>query len=118
MPPEIESYTPDELKRKLAEREIGVRALNVLKKAFPGHYWVDEVTGGVLVIKNLALSGNWGFVVHLHKITDFDKQIARAGAELLERFRISRGRAGVTEAKDFLVTRMENVKQTLPSYTR
>lgn len=78
---------------KLLAMEVG----DTLNKHYPGHLWavtVDE-DGGVLVVKNLALSGNWGFVFHLNKLPNgksIRPAVVRAGGELLERYNLSRGR--------------------------
>lgn len=83
---------------KLLAIDVG----ETLNKHYPGHLWavtVDE-DGGVLVIKNLALSGNWGFVLHLHRLPAgkaLHPLIVRAGGELLERYNLSRSRLKVDE---------------------
>lgn len=68
-----------------------------LHRAYPGHFWAVAVDGkaGLADVRNLALSGNWGFRLKLNKIysaSAFEKDVIRAGGEILERFRLSRGR--------------------------
>jgi len=46
---------------------------------------------GVVVVKSMRLSGNWGFVLHENKIDNDYKAVVNAGGEMLERFRMSRG---------------------------
>lgn len=67
-----------------------------LTAAYPGHAWAVTCEGekGIATVYNLALSGNWGFVLklsNLYSSSDWKKQIIMAGGELLERFRLRRG---------------------------
>lgn len=69
-----------------------------LHKHYPGHLWAVTCQGdqGIATIRNLSLSGNWGFILHLPKIysaSEFGVRVVRGGGELLERYRVSRGRA-------------------------
>lgn len=68
-----------------------------LHAKYPGHLWMVGSNQGIVEIRNLALSGRWGFVVHKDKIDPDYRLITRAGGELLERFRVSRGRMRLTE---------------------
>src|SRR5262245_45577610 len=73
-------------------------AAETLHKHYPGHLWAVAIDkdAQTLDVRNLALSGVWGFrirLVHLFSGTDFDKQVLRAGGELLERYRLARGKA-------------------------
>lgn len=67
-----------------------------LTAAYPGHAWAVTCEGdkGIATVRNLALSGNWGFVLKLSDMSsssDWKKKIVMAGGELLERFRLRRG---------------------------
>lgn len=67
-----------------------------LHTAYPGHLWAVQVEGkkGVCYIRNLALVGNWGFVIKLPAIysaSEFKKRVLRGGGEILERYRLRRG---------------------------
>jgi|TARA_R110000744_G_scaffold352854_2_gene459105 hypothetical protein len=62
-----------------------------LEKKYPNWLWAVHVMDGVVVVKSMRLSGNWGFVLHEDKIDNDYKSVMRAGGELLERFRMSRG---------------------------
>ncbi len=67
------------------------RAADKLNDHYPGHLWAvhlnSDKTGGVLVIRNLAHSTRYGYVLHLDKLhEDPDlKKVMRAGGEILER---------------------------------
>ena len=81
-----------------ADKHIGsdyTRAKNtaeMLEKKYPGWLWAVDTMDGVVVVKSMRLSGNWGFVLHEDKIDNDYKAVVRAGGEMLERFRMSRGK--------------------------
>jgi hypothetical protein len=81
-----------------ADRYIGsdyTRAKNtaeMLEKKYPGWLWAVHTMDGVVVVKSMRLSGNWGFVLHEDKIDNDYKAVVRAGGEMLERFRMARGK--------------------------
>jgi hypothetical protein len=69
---------------------------DTLNTHYPGHLWAVSVDGsnGVANIHDLMLNGQWGYVLKLVNIfsaSDFKKDVIRAGGEILERFRMSRG---------------------------
>lgn len=68
-----------------------------LHAAYPGHLWAVDCSGqtGMAHVRNLALSGNMGFSLHLRAIysaSEFKREVLRAGGEILERYRLARGR--------------------------
>lgn len=69
-----------------------------LHQAYPNHLWAVTCDGvqGVATIRNLALSGLWGYRLLLPKIysmSQFKAKVLRAGGEILERFGQRRGTA-------------------------
>lgn len=62
-----------------------------LTKKYPGHLWSVCVNQGVAMIKNLVLSGTWGFTIRLKDIDNDYIAVTNAGGELLERYWLSRG---------------------------
>ena len=69
-----------------------------LHAAYPGHLWAVTCDGekGIATVRNMYLSGNWGFVLKLKEIStasDWKKKVVMAGGELLERYRLNRGSA-------------------------
>lgn len=67
-----------------------------LHAAYPGHFWAVNCDGktGMADVRNLALSGNWGFRLKLggiYSASQFKHDVIKAGGEILERFRLSRG---------------------------
>jgi len=70
----------------------------VLHAAYPGHLWAVTCEGnnGIATIRNLALSGELGFVLKLKDIysaSAWKKTILAAAGEILERFYLRRGAA-------------------------
>jgi len=83
----------------LKEQDIAKHIAEQLHEKYPDHLWGVNVDldGGIATIRNLRLSGNWGFVLHLNKLLPlgyklFNKAIMRSGGEILERYQLARGR--------------------------
>lgn len=69
-----------------------------LHAQYPNHLWAVTCEGekGIATIRNLALSGEWGYVLRLpaiYSMSQFKEKVIRAGGEILERFRLARGKA-------------------------
>ena len=71
-----------------------------LEKKYPGWLWAVHVMDGVVGVKSMRLSGNWGFILHEDKIDKNYKVVTNAGGEILERFRQQRGRFNNTLYND------------------
>lgn len=70
-------------------------AADALDKAYPGHLWAVDVNGGMLNIRNLLLSGEWGYrikVPSLYTASDLTRRVLLGGGEILERFALARAR--------------------------
>jgi hypothetical protein len=83
---------------------IAKNMADLLHKHFPGHLWGVQCRGdqGVAMVWNLSLSGQWGFVIKLGDVfsaTDMDKKVLMAGGEVLERYKVKRGRADPEELR-------------------
>lgn len=65
---------------------------DALHKHYPGHLWAVRIEETVVHVFNLALSGRWGFLLHKNRIDPEMKTVMRAGGEILERYRLRRGR--------------------------
>lgn len=79
---------------------------DTLFKHYPNHLWGVHVTQGIISVKNLGLSGQWGFVLHITKIisaTDLDDKLMRAGGEILERYKLSREKMNADRVQDKLM---------------
>jgi hypothetical protein len=73
-----------------------------LQEAYPGHLWGVNVEGrtGLITIRNLYLSGQWGYVLKIgdvYSISSLECDAVRAGGEILERFRLSRAQFKVEQ---------------------
>jgi hypothetical protein len=67
---------------------------DTLNTHYPGHLWAINVDGGVANIHDLMLSGQWGYrllLTNMYSASELKKDTIRAGGEILERFRLSRG---------------------------
>lgn len=71
--------------------------IKALRKAYPAFadYWkiTIDTRGGIVQVRNLLLSGDMGFVMHITKIDPEMKRVREMAGELFERFNVARGRA-------------------------
>jgi hypothetical protein len=78
----------------LLEHETAKRVAEGLNTKYPGHLWAVNITGPIIDIRDLYLSGDWGFRLDSRSFfsaSEMDKQIMRAGGELLEHYKQRRG---------------------------
>lgn len=77
----------------------------VLHSAYPDHLWAVTCEGekGIATVRNLSLSGQWGFILKLREMytsSDWKKRVLVAGGELLERYKLRRGAADAAAIAD------------------
>ena len=65
---------------------------------YPGHLWAVRVRGdqGIATIHNLMLSAEYGYLLKLDKnfsVSDLERRAIMGAGEILERFKVMRGRA-------------------------
>jgi hypothetical protein len=82
--------------RDVADITTAKEIAGLLDKSYPGHLWAVHVDslGGIATVKNMRLSGTWGFMLKLTDTfsgSEFDKRVKMAGGELLERYRLHTG---------------------------
>lgn len=70
---------------------------DALHAHYPGHLWAVSADGatGLCTIRDLMLSGQMGMVLKIPAIysaSSFQADVIRSGGELLERYRLQRGR--------------------------
>jgi len=70
---------------------------DTLNTHYPGHLWAINVDGknGVANVHDLMLNGQWGYrlkLVNIYSASEFKRDVIRAGGEILERFKMRRGR--------------------------
>lgn len=75
---------------------------DTLHKHYPLHLWAVtfDAKSGMADVRNMALSGNWGFrlkIPAIYSASSFDRDVMRAGGELLEHYRIRRAKADADE---------------------
>ena len=72
--------------------------IKALHKAYPT--WKDnwhiviDTRGGIVQIRNTAITGKMGFVMHITKIDPEMRKVVKAAGELLERYNIARQKGG------------------------
>ncbi len=71
-----------------------------LEEKYPGWLWAVHVMDGVVGVKSLRLSGQWGFILHADKIDNDYRVVVNAGGEILERYRQYRGKFNQTKYDD------------------
>ena len=71
-----------------------------LEKKYHGWLWAVHVMDGLIAVKSMRLSGNWGFVLHEDKIDNDYKAVTNAGGEILERYRQSTNGFNQTKYND------------------
>jgi len=68
---------------------------DTLFEKYPGYLWGVNVKSGVAVIKCLNVSSLYGYVLHYNNIKGDasyrKKQVTKAGGEILERAKMTRG---------------------------
>ena len=74
-----------------------------LEKKYPGWLWAVHVMDGVVGVKSMRLSGNWGFILHEDKIDNDYKSVTKAGGEILERYRQSTNGFNQTKYNDLVM---------------
>ena len=84
----------------LNDHTLAKNVAETLEKKYPGWFWAVNVMDGVVTVKSLRISGNWGFVIHADKIDNDYKMVVMAGGEILERFRQKRGKFNNTLYND------------------
>ena len=75
-----------------SDHAIAKNVAEHLEKKYPGWLWAVNTMDGVVTVKSMKLSGNWGFVLHEDKIDNDYKTVTMAGGEILERYRQHRSK--------------------------
>jgi hypothetical protein len=63
-----------------------------INNIYPGYVWQVGMMGDLVYVQNLSLNRKQGFRVPLKDIDIDGKVLMRAGGELLERYRLRRGK--------------------------
>lgn len=93
---QINIESPEEAMRRNANDVNMSRTLcEVLMRHYPGHAWGVNVDGrtGLITIRDMYLSGQWGYILKIgavYSASSLERDVVRAGGEILERFRMAR----------------------------
>lgn len=84
----LQGHTQD-----IRDMDIAKDVAESLHKHYPGHLWAVSVQGGIVYIRNLAVSHSHGMVVHLssYYADPGNRKIITSAGELLERAHLKRG---------------------------
>lgn len=92
----VQSYSPDEARVAVEADRLCKAIGQTLVAHYPRRQWFVEVsiTGGVAQIQCPSISSRYGYTLHIHNKTrnELDRDVIRAGGQLLEMFRLSRDR--------------------------
>lgn len=83
--------------QNLLDMALAKDVADALNAQYPGHLWAVNCRGedGIMTIHNLMLSGEWGYTLRLDKsysASDLNRRAIMAGGEILERYKVARGR--------------------------
>jgi len=101
----MQSLVTDNPKGNLHDILLARTMAESLHAAYPGHLWAVSCDGrtGMADVRNLMFSGNWGFRLKLEGIysaSQFKADVIKAGGEILERFKVSRGKLDDDQVSD------------------
>ena len=87
----VDLTTAEDLQQISTAKEVA----ETLLKHYPGHLWAVGWQGGAITVKNINISGDYGFYI-FPQVTSTASELAdkavRFGGELLERAGLKRGR--------------------------
>ena len=91
------TFDPNELNLSPAGFMLVKNVADELHKQYEGWAWAitldERPTGGIMVIYNLDLTGDYGHVFKIGQLTNYDdikRDVMRAGGAMLERFGMPR----------------------------
>lgn len=90
-------FDPDDAVSEAYDMARSKDVAEALNAQYPGHLWAVRVQSrqGICTIHNMALSDQWGYVINVDKLFSASQLTAKAikgGGEILERFKVARGR--------------------------
>jgi hypothetical protein len=90
-------------------REVNMKnakeMMRILLGRFPGYPWSvnADCEQGVMTLSLPALMGKFSFIIHADKVAtanDLDREVQRGAGEVLERYRLNRGRMDAAAYSD------------------
>jgi len=88
---------------KINEFNLAKRVAEHLHNHYPGFLWAVDVGGGLVNIRCMNLSGSMGYTLHekaIYSASEFEKNVMRAGGEILERYRQARSQINENNITD------------------
>ena len=76
------------------ELNLAKETADILYTQYPGNLWAVSVEGPRVMVRNLALAGNWGYVRYIPAIysaSDWKKQTITDGSKRPSTYRCTRG---------------------------
>ena len=70
-------------KHNINDYTLAKNVAEKLEEKYPGWLWAVHVMDGVIGVKSMRLSGQWGFILHADKIDNDYKVVVHAGGEIL-----------------------------------
>ena len=97
MTAEMVGLLTDEPQATAYELTLAKQMADTLHRHYPGHIWGVSVSvkTGMADVRNMAISGRYGYRLKLvahYSSSDWDREVMRAGGEILERYGQARGR--------------------------
>lgn len=101
-----EYFSPEDAAAEAYDHAKSKDIAEALNGHYPGHLWAVRVQSkqGIATVHNMSLSDQWGYVIKLDTVYSASNLVQRgvaAGGEILERFKVARGRA-IDEVLDAL----------------
>jgi len=89
----VDPCSLDDATRRDYEMWVARSVFALLQRHYGGHLWFIDASvarGGVAISIPILLGGNWVYFIKLADLTP--GEVVRAGGEILERYRLPRGR--------------------------
>lgn len=84
--------------------DVSRQCAETLLTHYPGYMWAVNVENetGMVQVRNMSLSGTWGFNLHMINVINDPslKKVINAGGEILERYNLARSAANEDKIND------------------
>ena len=76
---------------------LAKKVADTLFRHYPGHSWMVNVEAEMVNIYSANLTTRYGYSIPADSITAEGREVIKAGGEILERYRLSRGKFNIDE---------------------
>ena len=117
---QAELVAPSERDRQEAEYEMAKQMAEILQKQYPGHRWATfaDSRQGITWVAIPALMGpSLRYVIHISKMSSYPEmcqQLREAAGQILERFKLERGRFDVVSFSEARKRRIKDHATPMP----